>query len=172
MKVNGIIAEYNPFHNGHKYHLEESGRLTGADYSIVVLSGNFVQRGDPALTDKHTRAEMALRNGADLVLELPTVYSASSAEYFATGAVSLLDKLGVVTHLCFGSEYGDAALLGRIASILREEPEEYTRELKARLRQGCSYPVARNAALIHYCPALTEHEKIFPLPIIFLPLNT
>lgn len=164
MKVNGIIAEYNPFHNGHKYHLEESRRLTGADYSVVVLSGNFIQRGDPALTDKHTRARMALQNGVDLVLELPTVYSASSAEYFATGAVSLLDKLGVVTHLCFGSECGNTALLRKIASILREEPEDYQKELKTRLRQGCSYPAARNAALIHHCPALTENEKIFSSP--------
>lgn len=164
MKVNGIIAEYNPFHNGHKYHLEESKRLTGADYSVVVISGNFIQRGDPALVDKHTRAEMALKNGADLVLELPTVYSASSAEYFATGAVSLLDKLGTVTHLCFGSECGDTTLLHQIASILREEPEKYTTELKAKLRQGSSYPAARNAALIHYCPALTANSKIFSSP--------
>lgn len=164
MKVNGVIAEYNPFHNGHKYHLEESKRLTGADYTVAVISGNFVQRGDPALIDKHTRAEMALRNGADLVLELPTVYSASSAEFFATGAVSLLDKLGTVTHLCFGSECGDIELLRQIASILREEPEEYTRVLKLRLRQGYSYPNSRNSALIHYCPALTENTKIFSSP--------
>lgn len=164
MKVNGIIAEYNPFHNGHKYHLEESARLTGADYSIVVLSGNFIQRGDPALVDKHTRAEMALKNGADLVLELPTVYSASSAEYFATGAVSLLDKLGVVTHLCFGSECGDTAILQQIASILREEPEDYVKELKTGLKQGLSYPSARNTALIHYFPALAGNTKILSSP--------
>lgn len=164
MRVNGVIAEYNPFHNGHKYHLEESRRLTGADYTVVVISGNFIQRGDPALVDKHTRAEMALRNGADLVLELPTVYSASSAEYFATGAVSLLDKLGVVTHLCFGSECGDTVLLSRIAEILKEEPEEYVSELKAQLREGHSYPVARNAALIHYCPPLAADSRIFSSP--------
>lgn len=164
MKINGIIAEYNPFHNGHKYHLEESKRLTGADYSVVVISGNFLQRGDPALVDKHTRAEMALKNGADLVFELPTVYSASSAEYFATGAVSLLDKLGVVTHLCFGSECGDTVLLGKIAEILKDEPEEYTSELKAKLREGHSYPVARNAALIHYYPALAADSRIFSSP--------
>ncbi len=161
MKVNGVIAEYNPFHNGHKYHLEESKRLTGADYTVVVLSGNYVQRGDPALIDKHTRAEMALRNGADLVLELPTVYSASSAEFFATGAVSLLDKLGVVTHLCFGSECGDTEILGKIASILREEPEKYSKFLKAKLKQGCSYPIARTAALIQYYPALAEYSQLF-----------
>lgn len=164
MKINGIIAEYNPFHNGHKYHLEESKRLTGADYTVVVISGNFIQRGDPALVDKHTRAEMALNNGADLVLELPAVYSASSAEYFATGAVSLLDKLGVVTHLCFGSECGDTTLLRQIASILREEPEDYTTELKTKLKQGLSYPAARNSALIHHCPSLAANSRIFSSP--------
>lgn len=164
MKVNGIIAEYNPFHNGHRYHLEESRRLTGADYTVVVISGNFIQRGDPALVDKHTRAEMALKNGADLVLELPAVYSASSAEYFATGAVSLLDKLGIVTHLCFGSECGDTVLLGKIAEILRDEPEEYTAELKAQLREGHSYPVARNAALIRYYPPLAADSRVFSSP--------
>ena len=107
MAVNGIIAEYNPFHNGHKYQLEESRHLTGADYTIVVMSGNFVQRGAPALADKRLRAEMALRCGADLVLELPVLYAAASSEFFAAGAVALLDRLGVVTHLAFGSECGD-----------------------------------------------------------------
>ena len=124
MKVNGIIAEYNPFHNGHEYQLKESLRRTGADYTIVVMSGNFVQRGAPALLGKFRRAEMALHGGADLVLELPTLYSTSSAEYFATGAVVLLDKLGVVDNLCFGSESGDADLLKQIAEILLEETEK------------------------------------------------
>ena len=164
MKVNGVIAEYNPFHNGHKYQLEESKRLTGADYTIVVLSSNFVQRGDPSLIDKHTRAEMALRNGADLVLELPIIYAASSAEFFATGAVSLLDKLGVVTHLSFGSECGDTALLTQIASILLEEPEDYKKVLKSQLKQGHTYPTARNAALIHHCPSLTENKGLMSSP--------
>ena len=99
MKVNGIIAEYNPFHNGHLYQLEESRHLTEADYTIVVMSGDFVQRGAPAMLDKHVRARMALLGGADLVLELPVLYALSSAEQFAAGAVALLDRLGVVTHL-------------------------------------------------------------------------
>lgn len=136
MRVNGIIAEYNPFHNGHKYQMEESRRITGADYTIVVISGNFVQRGAPALLDKFSRAEMALRCGADLVMEIPSIYAASSAEYFATGGVSLLNQLNVVTHLCFGSESGDIGILRQIASILREEPEEFSRLMKANLRQG------------------------------------
>lgn len=147
MRVNGIIAEYNPFHNGHKYHLEESRRLTGADYTVVVMSGSFVQRGAPALLDKRLRAETALRCGADLVLELPVLYAVSSAEFFAAGAVALLDRLGIVTHLCFGSECGDTGALERIAQIFSEEPEEYRNVLRHSLKQGASYPKARLQAL-------------------------
>ena len=147
MTVNGIIAEYNPFHNGHKYQLEESLRLTGADYTIVVMSGNFVQRGAPALADKSIRTEMALRCGADLVLELPVLYASSSAEYFAAGAVALLDSLGIVTHICFGSECGNTETLAEIAGLLLEEPEEYRAALKNCIKQGLSYPSARTRAL-------------------------
>lgn len=161
MKVNGIIAEYNPFHNGHKYQLEESKRATGADYTLVVLSGNFVQRGGPALLSKHQRAEMALRNGADLVLELPAVYACSSAEYFANSAVSLMNQLGVVDHLCFGSESGDLELLRSAAEILYKEPESFSADLKYRLRQGLTYPAARTEALIQYNPLFAKNTKIF-----------
>ncbi|MCI8287463.1 MAG: nucleotidyltransferase [Lachnospiraceae bacterium] len=147
MKVNGIIAEYNPFHKGHQYHLKESLCLTGADYTIVVMSGNFVQRGAPALLDKHTRAEMALRCGADLVLELPTLYAVSSAEYFAIGAVTLLDKLEVVTHLSFGSEHGETESLCRIAACLSEESAEYSASIRHFLKSGLTYPESRARAL-------------------------
>jgi predicted nucleotidyltransferase len=147
MQVNGIIAEYNPFHNGHKYHLEESLRRTGADYTIVIMSGDFVQRGAPALMDKHVRARAALCCGADLVLELPVLYATSSAEYFAHGAVSIFDKLGVITHLCFGSECADTALLRQTAEILLEEPSPFRHALKEFLRQGFPYPAARCRAL-------------------------
>ncbi len=143
MKINGIIAEYNPFHNGHKYHLEESLRRTGADYTIVVMSGNFVQRGDAALLPKQARAETALRCGADLVLELPVLYACSSSEYFANGAVTLLDRLGVVTHLCFGSECGDTKLLKKAAEFLIKEPPAYRLALLQGLKQGLTYPQAR-----------------------------
>lgn len=143
MRVNGIIAEYNPFHNGHKYHLEESLRRTGANYTIVVMSGNFVQRGEPALLSKHARAEMALCGGADLVLELPTLCAASSSEYFAEGAAALLDRLGVVTHLCFGSECGDVTVLKNAAELLSKEPAAYRLALKQGLKQGMTYPQAR-----------------------------
>lgn len=161
MKVNGIIAEYNPFHNGHKYQLTQSLALTGADYTVVVMSGNFVQRGAPALVDKHTRAKMALLEGADLVLELPAIYATSSAEFFASGAVSLLTKLGVVSHLCFGSECGDIELLKQSASILVEEPADYTATFKRLLKQGMTYPNARTWALMQHYPDLTANKEIF-----------
>ena len=164
MKVNGIIAENNPFHNGHKYQLEESARLTGADYTVVVISGNFVQRGVPALLNKHVRTEMALSCGADLVLELPAVYACSSAEYFAAGAVSLLNRLNTVTNLCFGSECGDISLLQQIAEILSNEPEEFSSILQDYMRMGYSYPNARSAALIQYAPNLANSSEIFRSP--------
>ncbi len=156
MKVTGIIAEYNPFHNGHLYQLREAARLTECDYTVIVMSGDFVQRGAPALADKHARAEMALRCGADLVLELPVLYAASSAETFAAGAVSLLHGLGVVTHLCFGSECGDVKALRKIAAFLLEEPETYRTALKDCLRQGLSYPNARVRSLSVCGEALPE----------------
>ena len=125
MKINGIVAEYNPFHNGHAYQMQHAKEATGADYTIIVMSGNFMQRGAPALLDKFTRAKMALECGADLVLELPTCYAASSAEFFAKGSVALFDKLGVTTNLCFGSECGNIDTLSRIAEIFYTEPEPY-----------------------------------------------
>ena len=164
MKVNGIIAEYNPFHNGHKYQLTESLQRTNAQYTVIVMSGSFVQRGAPALVDKYCRTEMALLNGADLVLELPVLYSTASAEYFATGAVALLDQLEVVTDLCFGSECGDAQLLRQIAEILLEEPKAYTRSLKQYLRQGLSYPNARTEALMQNYPFLNQYKSVFSSP--------
>lgn len=169
MRVNGIIAEYNPFHNGHKYHLEESLRRTQADYSVIVMSGDFVQRGGPAMLDKHTRAEMALHCGADLVLELPVLYAAASAEYFASGAIALLDKLGVITHLCFGSEYpasekGNNIPLLQIASLLVEEPEAYRYTLKEYLRRGSSFPLARAMALSQCYPNLEHQTNTFSSP--------
>lgn len=150
MKVVGLITEYNPFHNGHLYHLQEAKKITGADYVVVVMSGNFLQRGAPAIVDKHTRTAMALLNGADLVLELPVFYATGSAEYFAMGSVSLLDKLGIIDSLCFGSECGDIEILSRIADVLLNEPEEYRTLLQAGLKQGLSFPAARSAALQGY----------------------
>lgn len=147
MKVAGIIAEYNPFHNGHKYHIEETRRITEADYIIVVMSGNFVQRGSPALMDKYSRTRMALNNGADLVLELPVCYATGSAEYFATGAVALLDQLGIVDYLCFGSECGDVALLDETARLLLDTTSDWEAKTYAYMKEGFTYPSARYQAL-------------------------
>lgn len=160
IKVNGVVAEYNPFHNGHSYQLQDARKKSGADYTIVVMSGSFVQRGAPALLNKYIRAEMALKNGADLVLELPALYSVSSAEYFATGAVTLLDKLGVVNNLCFGSECGDIRKLQPLADILLEEPAEYSALLKKYVKQGYTYPAARTAALIQYRPEFSDARDL------------
>lgn len=150
MKVAGIIAEYNPFHNGHKYHLEKARECTDADYCVVIMSGNFTQRGECAVIDKYARAEMALACGADLVLELPVCYASASAPYFALGAVSILDSLGVVDELVFGSECGDTAFLETAARILAKEPDAYTAFLKSNLKSGLSYPAAQSKALSDY----------------------
>ena len=152
MKVTGIIAEYNPFHRGHKYQIDYCKKELGADYVIVAMSGDYVQRGTPALLSKHVRAEMALRCGADLVLEMPVSVSTASAEAFAMGGVSMLDGLHIVDSLCFGSEYGEVSALMELAEILVEEPEEYRQLLKEFLSNGLSFPSAR-------CQALTEYFK-------------
>lgn len=148
MKTVGIIAEYNPFHNGHAYHMEQAKKMTGADTCVVVMSGDFVQRGAPAVLDKYVRAETALRCGADLVLELPACFSCGSAEYFAQGAVSVLNRLGVVDALCFGSESADLTTLQALARILSREPEAFTDSLQKSLREGKNFAAARSDALI------------------------
>ena len=163
-KVLGIVAEYNPFHNGHLYHLNESKRRTDADYTICVMSGNFVQRGEPAIIDKWSRAEMALRSGIDLVIELPLVYSISSAENFAYGNISLLDKLGIVDYVSFGSEVGDMSILDSIAEILCNEPKEYVSLLNHELAKGISYPKAREKAILMYLNDIRKYANVLSNP--------
>ena len=150
MRVIGIIAEYNPLHNGHMYHLEQAKALSGAEYCIVVMSGNFVQRGEPACTDKFLRAEWALKVGADLVLELPSVFALSNAERFALGGVRTLIATGVVTHLAFGCEARDLNILYQLADIITSEPPLFRQALHAHLDEGKSYPRARYEALEDY----------------------
>lgn len=150
MKIIGIIAEYNPFHNGHQYHIERAKEITGADAVIVVMSGNFVQRGTPAIMPKHLRAKAALEAGASLVLELPVCYATGSAEYFAHGAILLLEQLGCVDSVCFGSECGDISKLQEIARLLSEEPASYKDRLQDFLRQGEAFPLARQRAVKEY----------------------
>lgn len=156
MRVVGVIAEYNPFHRGHAYHLARAREISRADFVMVFMSGNYVQRGIPAMFDKYTRAEAALQNGADLVLELPLCAASGSAEYFALGAVSLLLATGVVTDLCFGSECGNLGLLEKAARILAFEPEEYKNLLQKFLRSGESFPKARSMALLQYEKTFSE----------------
>ena len=147
MKITGLITEYNPFHLGHEFHLTASKEKTNADATVCIMSGNFVQRGIPAITDKWSRTKMALLGGVDLVLELPTIYSISSAEYFAFGAISILDSLNVVDSVCFGSECGDINLLKEISKILVTEPLDFKDFLKEELNTGLSFPKARSIAL-------------------------
>jgi predicted nucleotidyltransferase len=150
MKIVGLITEYNPFHNGHLHHIISAKKLTGADYVVVVMSGNFLQRGTPAIIDKYSRTHMALACGADLVVELPCVFATSSAESFAAGAVSILNKMGCIDYLCFGSEYGDITVLRSIAEILVNEPKEFKLYLKNYLKEGHAFPIARKKALLDY----------------------
>ncbi len=148
MNITGIITEYNPFHNGHLYHLNTAKKITNCDGIVCIMSGNFVQRGEPAIIDKWKRAEMALLNGVDLVIELPTFYAVSSAEFFAKGAINILDRIGVVDNIFFGSECGDVDLLYKIARILTNEPEELKLKIKENLKLGITYAKAREKALI------------------------
>ncbi len=148
MKVAGIIAEFNPLHNGHKYIIDYCKKTLGADYVVIVMSGDFVQRGAPAIASKFTRARSAIMAGADLVLELPVYYSLGSAEYFAEGAVSVLSGLGVVTDLVFGSEWADVESLKKLGDILVKEPEEYKETLQKSLLVGDSFPAARAKAVL------------------------
>lgn len=148
MKIAGIIAEYNPFHTGHAYHIRETRKKTGADFVIAVMSGDFVQRGGPAFLPKHLRAETALAGGADLVFELPSLWSCESAEFFAQSGVELLHGLGCVDYLSFGSESGDIRLFQTLGKYLADESPDFRRHLQAGLKSGLSYPAARRDALL------------------------
>lgn len=147
MKTAGIIAEYNPFHNGHAHLMEQIRAQTGADSLIVVLSGNFTQRGIPAMLDKYQRAKMALLCGADLVLELPCLFACSSAEHFALGGISLLNQLGIVDFLGFGCENDSLESLQGAADFLLEESISFRAVLQKALRDGISFPAARSMAM-------------------------
>lgn len=163
-KVLGIIAEYNPFHNGHFYHVNESKKLLGADYTVAIISGNFVQRGDTSLVDKWSKAQMAIQNGVDLVLELPVIYSVSSAENFAEGAIKLLNSLKIVDCLSFGSELCDVNTLNDFATVLYQEPKEFVSVLNHELGKGFSYPKARENALLMYLNDIRKYANVLSSP--------
>lgn len=148
MKTIGIIAEFNPFHNGHAYLIQKAREITGAENVIIIMSGNYVQRGAPAFMDKFTRTQIALNNGADMVIELPFCYAMSSASYFATGAVQIMNNLGNVDYLCFGCETDDIHLLNIIADIIIKEDDCYSNALQSYLRTGMSFVKSRENAII------------------------
>lgn len=147
MKVLGIIAEYNPFHNGHLYQLEKSIDAIKPDFTIAIISGNFTQRGEAAFASKWIRSKAAVKCGIDLVIELPFVYACNNAEYFAKGAIKILNGLGCVTHISFGSECGDINALTQVAKLLADEPQPFKEALKQHLSEGLSYPKAREKAI-------------------------
>ncbi|MBU7005491.1 nucleotidyltransferase [Phosphitispora fastidiosa] len=150
MNIVGIITEHNPFHNGHLYHVRKARQECAADLVVSVMSGHFLQRGEPALFNKWARAEMAVRSGVDLVVELPTAFSVRSASAFALGSISLLDRMGVVTHVCFGSEAGNTDMLWPAARVLAREPVKFKEILSTLLSTGLPYPAARAAALTRH----------------------
>ena len=151
-----VIAEFNPFHNGHAAILRKAREKADADFVCVVLSGDFVQRGEPAIAEKYTRTRMALMNGADVVFELPLYYSLGSAEFFARGAISLMNRLGVCDALVFGSECADIERLRRVADLLNDETPSFKMNLQLALKRGSDYPTARAKALAIALPE--EHR--------------
>ena len=146
MKIVGLITEYNPFHAGHLYHMQQARELTGADYCVVLMSGSFVQRGEPAIFDKYLRTKTALLAGADLVLEIPAAFSTASAHEFAAYGVALLSSIGV-DAVVFGSECGQIEILKQAAYALNHESAEFQERLRKGLKAGLTYPQARAKAL-------------------------
>lgn len=169
MKTAAIICEYNPFHNGHLYHIEETKRQTRADFIIALMSGNYVQRGTPAIMEKQLRTRFALECGADLVIELPLWFSTGSAPYFAEGAVRLLNGLGVVDFLSFGSECDDIRLLKKVCDFLQSHKNSLSIQTKKYHSMGHAYPRARELALLdlqpdpRFVPILREPNNILAL---------
>lgn len=175
MNITGIIAEYNPFHNGHQYQLDHIRSQLNADYIVVVMNGDFTQRGEAAILNKYERTAMALDAGADLVLELPVLYGTGSAEFFASGSIRLLNELGCIDNLCFGSELEDLELLKKIVSIYLQEPDLYKAELNRQLKNGFSFPKARTTALSCYAKrtgfSLPEDLSFLQQPNVVLAIE-
>jgi len=174
-KVAGIIAEYNPIHDGHIYHLKKTREMSKADFVVAVMSGYFTQRGAPAVLGKWERARAAVDAGVDLVMEMPFMYACSSAEYFARGGVGVLAGLGCTDYISFGSECGDISILQKAASIFVNESEDYRAALKEALSEGKSFPAAREeafaSALKNSYPTLKPSEKQQLLEVIREPNN-
>lgn len=163
MKHIGIVAEYNPFHNGHAYQFEQIKKQFPDKQILVIMSGNFVQRGEPAIYEKTLRATCALLAGADLVFELPVYYSIASAEYFAAAAIRLLAATGIVDTVCFGAECDNLSILDRIADILCNEPSKYQSALKYYLSKGYNFPKSRALAITDYF-GTTDYSAVLDQP--------
>lgn len=158
MKIGGIIAEYNPFHNGHEYQIEEFKSKYGISHLIVAMSGNFIQRGGPAVIDKYSRCDMALSGGVDLVIEIPAYFCTQTAEIFARGGIVLFDSLNCVEELCFGSENDDIKLMKKSAQILYENNAKFKESLSNYLKMGDSFPIAREKSLREYIEKNTDYK--------------
>ena len=167
-KAVGIIAEYNPFHKGHEYQIQQAKEQTGANIAIILMSGDFVQRGTPAIFAKHQRTAMALLGGADIVFELPSFYACGSAEYFSSGAVFVFNALNSIDFLCFGSESGEIDTCRFLGKLLADEPKLYKEKLRSFLKQGLSFPAARKSALAEY---LKEKDIPFSEDFLDTPNN-
>lgn len=167
MKILGIITEYNPFHNGHLYHLFKAKEITGADYVVAVMSGNFLQRGEPAIINKWARTKMALNAGVDLIIELPFVFSTQDANGFSFGAVKLLDSLQIIDYLCFGCETDNLDTLYSISNFLNIEPQKYKELIVCNSKNGYEFPRARSQALCEYHRifGIDGLKKISPLEL-------
>lgn len=170
MHIAGIVAEYNPFHNGHAYQIQTLRDETHPDFVIAVMSGQFSQRGLPTIVDKFVRTKMALASGIDMVIELPIPFATASAERFSQAAVSLLHQTGIVDTICFGSECGDIDALNTVADTLLNPPPLFSTKLKEYLRDGLSFPRAREQALIDTLEIDPAHNNNFS-PIINNPNN-
>lgn len=171
MNTVAIICEYNPFHNGHEYQINKIKETLHPDKIIAIMSGDFTQRGEPAIYDKYERTTMALLAGVDAVIELPVYYATSSAEFFAHAGVMLCNKLNVINTLVFGAEYEDIKVLSHIANTLATEPLQYKTTLKKYLKKGIAYPIARKEALLTFYkdnvssfPILNDLESILSKP--------
>ena len=150
MLVLGIITEYNPFHNGHLYLLQKSKELTGADFSIAIMGGNFLQRGEPALWNKWVRTKMALMAGIDLVIELPFVFASQDARGFAQAGVKLLNSLGFVDYITFGCENEKIETFSKIAALIRKDPPFFKKIIKEELKKGVNFPKIREKAIVSF----------------------
>ncbi|HOF02694.1 MAG TPA: nucleotidyltransferase [Atribacterota bacterium] len=162
----GIIAEYNPFHNGHLYHLKKAKELSGAEYTIAVMGGNFLQRGEPAFWNKWIRTEMALAAGIDLIIELPFVFASQDARGFAQAGVRILDSLGVVDYITFGCENKEIEIFSQLAHLIRKEPPYFKKILKEELKKGLNFPEAREKAAISYYQKYKLSTEEVPLNVI------